>query len=125
MLTAVPVKFDPDFIDRLSKRYGLTTVVLERRAQLEAHCRGHFGGELTYPMRSLIKRALWTELIAETYEQRAANGEQIDVGALTQLGNALKGYYKDLGGVEPPPKVTPSVRGYLAARSASTSTEAA
>jgi hypothetical protein len=93
LLTAVPAKFDPDFIDKLSKRYSLARIVRERRDALEAHC----GGELSYVQRALVKRTVWLELLAETYEQKVANGEQIDVGALTQLNNTLKGFYKDLG----------------------------
>lgn len=93
LLTAVPAKFDPDFMDRLSKRYSLARVVQERRDALEAHC----GGDLSYVQHSLIKRLVWLELLTETYEQRVANGEQVDVGALTQLNNTLKGLYKDLG----------------------------
>jgi hypothetical protein len=93
MLTAVPGSFDPNFIDRLSRRYTLTAVVIERREQLEAHC----GGNPSYVEQSLIKRTLWLELIAESFEQKFAQGEAVDIGALTQLGNTLKGYYKDLG----------------------------
>jgi hypothetical protein len=93
LLTAVPGSFDPNFIDRLSGRYALTAVVRERREALEAHC----GGNPSYVQASLIKRVLWLELIVESYEQRFAAGEQVDIGAITQLGNTLKGYYKDFG----------------------------
>jgi hypothetical protein len=93
LLTQLPVKFDPDFIERLSKRYSLARIVQARREALEAHC----GGDLSYVQRSLVKRTVWLELLTESYEQRVASGEQIDVGALTQLNNTLKGLYKDLG----------------------------
>ena len=93
LLTQLPVKFDPDFMDRLSKRYSLARVVMARRDALEAHC----GGDLSYVQRSLIKRTVWLELLTESYEQKIAAGEEIDVGALTQLNNSLKGLYKDLG----------------------------
>jgi hypothetical protein len=94
LLTQLPTKFDPDFIDRLSKRYSLTRVVQERRAALEAHCGG---GALSYVQISLIKRTIWLELLTESYEQKVASGQEVDVGALTQLNNTLKGLYKDLG----------------------------
>ena len=93
LLTAVPGSFDPNFIDRLSGRYALTAVVRTRREALEAHC----GGDPSYVQAALIKRVLWLELIVESLEQRFATGEQVDIGAITQLGNTLKGYYKDLG----------------------------
>jgi hypothetical protein len=93
LLTQLPAKFDPDFIERLSRRYSLARVVQARREALEAHC----GGGLSYIQRSLIKRTIWIELLTESYEQKVASGEEIDVGALTQLNNTLKGLYKDLG----------------------------
>src|SRR5437660_12751423 len=93
MLTAVPGSFDPNFIERLSSRYALKDVILGRLAALEAHV----GGEPSYVQRSLIKRLLWLELVTESYEQKFISGETVDVGALTQLNNTLKGLYKDLG----------------------------
>lgn len=93
LLTQLPAKFDPNFIDRLSKRYSLARVVQARREALEAHC----GGDPSYVQRSLVKRTVWLELLTESYEQKVAAGETVDVGALTQLNNTLKGLYKDLG----------------------------
>jgi hypothetical protein len=93
LLTQLPAKFDPNFMERLSKRYALTRIVQARRDALEAHC----GGDLSYIQRSLIKRTVWLELLTESYEQRVASGQEVDVGALTQLNNTLKGLYKDLG----------------------------
>lgn len=94
MLTQLPVKFDPNFIERLSRRYSLARIVQARREALEAHCGG---GDLSYVQLSLIKRTVWLELLTESYEQKVASGEPVDVGALTQLNNTLKGLYKDLG----------------------------
>jgi hypothetical protein len=105
MLTAVPGSFDPNFIDRLSGRYALTTVVRNRREALETHC----GGNPSYVQASLIKRVIWLELIVESYEQKFARGETVDIGAITQLGNTLKGYYKDLG-TQPTAKLTRTLR---------------
>lgn len=93
LLTQLPAKFDPDFVERLSKRYSLTHVVQGRLAALEAHV----GGAPSYVQRSLIRRTIWLELLTESYEQKVANGTEVDVGALTQLNNTLKGLYKDLG----------------------------
>ncbi|MGH8227338.1 MAG: hypothetical protein ACREU3_05460 [Steroidobacteraceae bacterium] len=109
LLTQLPAKFDPDFIERLSKRYSLTHIVHDRLAALEAHC----GGDLSYVQRSLIKRTVWLELLTESYEQKVASGEQIDVGALTQLNNTLKGLYKDLG-IRPTAKKAMGLHEYLA-----------
>jgi hypothetical protein len=103
ILVAVPAKFDPDFIEKLSKRFTLTRVVRERRDALEQHV----GGDLTCIQHSLIKRTVWLELITETYEQKFVNGEDVDVGAITQLTNSLKGLYKDLGIKASPKPVKP------------------
>ena len=93
LLTQLPAKFDPNFMDRLSKRYSLARIVAARREALEAHC----GGDLSYVQASLVKRTVWLELLTESFEQKVAAGEEVDVGALTQLNNTLKGLYKDLG----------------------------
>jgi hypothetical protein len=89
----MPQKFRPDFVDRLNRNYALARIILERREALRAHV----GGSPSYVEERLITRALWLELLTETYEQKAANGEEVDIGALTQLNNTLKGLYKDLG----------------------------
>ena len=96
MLTSLPTRrFDPDFINRLSRRYSLARIVLDRRDALETHLGG--SERLSYVQRSLVKRVIWLELLTERYEQKVANGEEVDVGAISQLGNTLKGFYKDLG----------------------------
>jgi hypothetical protein len=105
LLTAVPAKFDPNFIERLNRNYSLAHVVLERREALEAH----LGGTLSYVQQSLVKRCIWIELLAEVYEQKIANGEEIDVGALTQINNTLKGLYKDIG-IKPTAKPVEGLR---------------
>jgi len=93
MLTALPAKFRPDFLDRLNRNYALARVLLARREALRAHV----GGDPGYVLSSLISRTLWHELLVEQCEQQAANGEPVDVGRYTQLTFSLKGLYKDLG----------------------------
>jgi hypothetical protein len=112
MLTAVPGSFDPNFIERLSGRYAMTGIVRDRREALTAHC----GGNPSYVQASLIKRTLWLELIVESMEQKFASGEPVDIGALTQAGNTLKGYYKDLG-IAPTAKPTRRLHEHMAAAS--------
>ena len=97
LLTSIPGKFYPDFIDRLNGNYAITEIIRARREALIAHCGGGADGvDIGYVKHSLIKRTIWLELIAETYEQRFVIGEEIDIGALTQVNNTLKGLYKDL-----------------------------
>lgn len=93
MLAGLPQKFRPDFIDRLNRNYALARTLYERRDALRAHV----GGNPGYIEERLITRTLWLELLTEQYEQKVATGEAVDVGALTQLNNTLKGLYKDLG----------------------------
>ncbi len=109
LLTQIPAKFDPDFVERLSKRYSLTRIVKGRLAALEAHV----GGEPSYVQRSLIRRTIWLELLTESYEQKVASGTEVDVGALTQLNNTLKGLYKDLG-IQPTARPIESLHEYMA-----------
>jgi len=110
LLTTVPEKFDPGFVEKMDRRFALSRVVHERIAGLEAH----LGGSecLSYVERSLVRRTVWMELITETYEQRFAEGRETDIGALTQLVNALKGLYKDLG-LKPVTRPGPDLQSYL------------
>jgi hypothetical protein len=94
----------------LSGRYALTGIVRDRREALTAHC----GGNPSYVQQSLIKRVLWLELIVESYEQKFASGEPVDVGSITQAGNTLKGYYKDLG-IQPTARPMRRLHEHLAA----------
>jgi hypothetical protein len=110
MLTAAPRKFDPNFIDNLDGRFALAAIVKGRRDALEAHR----GGDLSYIERSLITRLVWLELMTESYELKFANGEVVDVGALTQLNNTLKGFYKDLG-IKPTARPVKRLHEHLAA----------
>lgn len=110
LLTEVPQKFDPDFIDRLNQNYRLANIVHDRREALIAHC----GGNPSYTQTGQIKRLIWLELITESIEQRFANGETVDIGALTQLNNSIKGIYKDLG-LRATPKPVKRLHEHLAA----------
>lgn len=110
VIAALAGNFDPNFIDRLSGRYAMTAIVRERREALTAHC----GGAPNYVQQSLIKRVIWLELIVESFEQAFASGQPLDVGALTQAGNTLKGYYKDLG-IQPTARPVRRLHEHLAA----------
>jgi len=119
LLTSIPTQFYPDFIERLNGNYAMTQIIRDRRTALEAHC----GGDIGYVKESLIKRLIWLELITETYEQRFASGQEVDIGALTQLNNTLKGLYKDLG-LKPTERKTDSLGNYMAAKSSRQPAEA-
>jgi len=80
---------------------------------LVAHC----GGNPSYTQAGQIKRLIWLELITESIEQRFANGEQVDIGALTQLNNSIKGLYKDIG-IRPTPKPVRSLRDVMSGKAA-------
>lgn len=96
MLTSVSLKeCGLDFMDRLNGNYSATHIIRERRAALEEHLGGR--QSLSYVQQALIKRVLWLEILVEHYEQKVASGGEVDIGAITQLNNTLKGHYKDLG----------------------------
>lgn len=113
MLTTIPSKFDPNFIERLNRNYTLAKIVQARRDELIEHC----GGTPSYVQHSLIKRALWLELIIEAQEQKFANAEVTDVGAFTQASNTLLGIYKILR-ITPEAKKVPRALEYAASLAA-------
>jgi hypothetical protein len=57
------------------------------------------GGDntLTHAKRSLIRRAVFLELLAETQEMKFTAGEPLDIGGYTQAFNSMIGAYRLLG----------------------------
>ena len=95
LLTSIPERYTPDFMDRLDKRTVLGKAVVDRySAVLE-----DLGGEenLSNIKCSLVRRFTWFEVAIEGMECRAAQGEEIDVGSWTQLVNSWLGIARMLG----------------------------
>lgn len=95
LLAAIPAKYEPDFMERLDRRTVLGRAVADRFQAVIAD----LGGEdnLTTVKRSLCRRFTWFEVMLEGMECRMAAGEQIDIGAWTQLTNSWLGIARMLG----------------------------
>ena len=114
LLAAIPAKYSPDFMERLDKRTVIGRAVLARFHAVVTD----LGGEdnLTTIRRSLVRRFTWFEVALEGMECRMASGEEIDIGAWTQLTNSWLGLAKTLG-LERRAKRGPSLHEYMAAKS--------
>jgi hypothetical protein len=95
LLTSIPARYTPDFMDRLDKRTVLGRAVVDRYDGIVAD----LGGEeaLTNIKRSLVRRFTWFEVMIEGLECRAAGGEDVDIGTWTQLVNSWLGIARMLG----------------------------
>lgn len=95
LLASIPEKYEPDFMARLDRRTVLGRSVANRyHAVIE-----DLGGEdnLSTLRRSLVRRFTWFEVMLEGMECRMASGEEVDVGAWTQLTNSWLGIARMLG----------------------------
>lgn len=94
-VASIPDTFDPQWIARLDKRTALSREVLGRVAAIESDLGG--ADRLSHTTRSLIRRAVWVELLIETNEDRLATGGSIDLGGYTQTLNTYLGLCRALG----------------------------
>lgn len=95
LLTSIPQEYSPDFMSRLDKRTVLGKAVNELHASLIEHVGGD--GQVTVPLRSIVNRYTWSEMILQGMECRAAAGEELDVGSWTQMTNTQLGLARLLG----------------------------
>ena len=95
LLSSIPAKYSPDFMDRLDKRTVLGKAVRERYQAIV----DDLGGDdaLTTVRRSLVRRFTWLEVMIEGIECRAASGEGIDAGTWSQFINSWLGIARLLG----------------------------
>jgi len=111
LLSQLPTNYSPDWLERFDKRTKIWRAVMPRIHALESDAGGH--DNITHAKRSLIRRAAFMELLAETEEYKFTSGQPIDVGAYTQALNSMLGIYRVLG-VERKMKRAPSLREYAA-----------
>lgn len=95
LLTTLPPAYSADWLERFDKRTKIWRAATEREAALLSDAGGV--ETLSHAKQSVIRRAVFLELLAETYELRFAAGEPLDVGAFTQIFNSMIGAYKLLG----------------------------
>jgi hypothetical protein len=95
LLTVLPPEYSADWLERFNKRTKVWRAATEREAALVSDAGG--AGNLSHAKLSLIRRAIFLELIAETQEMRFTAGEPLDIGAYTQAFNSMLGAYRVLG----------------------------
>jgi len=92
---AIPPDYSVGWYDVIDRRTKVWHAILPRNAALKADAGG--AENLSHAKRSLIRRAVFLELLTETQELRFTRGEAVDIGAYTQALNSLLGVYRLLG----------------------------
>jgi hypothetical protein len=95
LMAVLPPDYSRDWLERFDRRTKVWRAATEREAALLADAGG--GDGLSHARRSLIRRAVFLELLVETQEIRFTSGEAVDVGSITQALNSLLGVYRLLG----------------------------
>jgi hypothetical protein len=95
LLTALPADYSADWLERFDKRTKVWRAANDREQALISDAGGDEA--LSHARRSLIRRAVFLELLAETQEMRFTSGEPLDIGAYTQAFNSMLGAYRVLG----------------------------
>ena len=89
----IPARFEPRFWEDGDSRRSIVKLMRRRYKALHADA----GGERSAQRDILIQRASFISIILETWEVRLAEGENIELGAYTQMVNALTGLLTKLG----------------------------
>lgn len=92
---SLPARYSAGWFEAVDKRTKVWHAITPRLAALESDAGG--AECLSHAKRSLIRRAVFLELLTETQELRFTRGEAVDVGAYTQSLNSLLGVYRMLG----------------------------
>jgi hypothetical protein len=95
LLTSLPPNYSPDWLERFDKRTKIWRVATEREQALLSDAGGT--ENLSHAKHSIIRRAVFLELLAETQEMKFTAGEPLDIGAYTQAFNSMLGAYRVLG----------------------------
>lgn len=95
LLATLPERYSPNYVEKLDRRTAVGRTVVERVASLEQDQGG--ADTLSHARRSLVRRAVFLEVLVESQELRMLDGEALDAGAYTQCLNSLLGVYRALG----------------------------
>lgn len=114
LMATLPDNYSARWLDRIDKRTKVAKAVLARIEQLESDAGG--AENLTAARRSLIRHAAWLDAIIDSHELRLAAGEEVDMGAYTQLLNSLLGLFRMLG-LERKARPAKNLRSHLEAAS--------
>lgn len=89
----IPARFEPRFWEDGDSRRSIVKLMRRRYKELKADA----GGDRSAQRDLLVQRATFISIILETWEVRLAEGENIELGAYTQMTNALTGLLSKLG----------------------------
>jgi hypothetical protein len=95
LLASIPERYTPDFMDRLDRRTVLGRAVFDRHEAVTTDLGG--AEALSTVTRSLVRQFIWFDVFIEGMACRAASGEEVDIGAWTQLTNTWLGLARLLG----------------------------
>jgi hypothetical protein len=95
LLAALPPDYSPHWMELADKRTKIWRAATEREAALLSDAGGT--ENISHAKRSVIRRAVFLELLTETQEMKFTAGEALDVGSYTQLFNSMLGAYRVLG----------------------------
>jgi len=91
----IPAEFEARFLEHLDGRSRVARIIRERLGAVADDQGGE--DQMSYAKRSLLRRAIWLELVVERRETEAAEGLEIDMAAQTQMLNTLMGLWKSIG----------------------------
>ena len=95
-LTAtLPEQYSSDWLEHMDRRTKVWRAISDRIARLELDAGG--ADTLSHAKASILRRAVFLELLCESEEVRFAGGEAIDVGRFTQALNSMLGCYRLIG----------------------------
>lgn len=86
-----------DFLNRIDGSSSLGYALRQRHQAMQEHVSGGDPDRLTYPQRSLIRRALWLELRIESDEEGFLIGDPLSPGSHATLLNSLVSIWRLLG----------------------------
>jgi hypothetical protein len=116
LMSQLPARYRPNFMDRLDRRTVIGRAVMQRYEEITTD----LGGEesLSAIKRSVVRRFIWKEVMLEAIECEVADGKPVDTGSWTQLSNSWLGDARLLG-LERKPKRAMQLHEYLAKGSGS------
>jgi hypothetical protein len=95
LTAALPKRYSREWLKRMDKRTRLWRAIADRMVELESDAGG--AEALSHAKRSIMRRAVFLELITESEELRFCAGEPLDVSCYAQAFNSLLGAYRVLG----------------------------
>lgn len=95
IVITLPAGYRPGFAEELDRRTVMGRAVHDRIEAIEQDLGG--GDTLSHTQRSLVRRAVWLEMVIEAHECSIAGNLSIEVGGYSQVLNSYLGVCRLLG----------------------------